>query len=224
MILTTKDLTKTFIRQGKEFQAVDHADFCIHSGEICVLTGPSGCGKSTFFHLICGITGADGGEILFEGKDLCKAASGELALVRAEKISYIMQGDSLLPNLTVMENICLPHYLCGTKKGLETRAAGLLEEFGLNKMADEYPSNLSGGERRRVAIARAFVHAPVLVVADEPTSDLDEENTSMIMDHFEKQAASGTAILISTHDHSCLRDGMTHYVMNSGVMKVDKNQ
>ena len=224
MILTTKDLTKTFKRQGKEFQAVDHANFCIHSGEICVLTGPSGCGKSTFFHMLCGITGADEGEILFENQDLCKASSGELARIRAEKISYIMQGDSLLPNLTVMENICLPHYLCGMKKGLESRAAELLDEFGLNKMADEYPSNLSGGERRRVAIARSFVHDPVLVVADEPTSDLDEENTSMIMDHFEKQAALDTAILISTHDRSCLRDGMTHYVMNNGVMKINKNR
>lgn len=217
-MLTTNKLTKTYDRQSRRFDAVHEVDFSIKAGELCALTGPSGCGKSTFFHLISGITRADIGEILFDGKDLCKLSGRELTHLRATQISYVLQGDSLLPNFTVLENICLPHQLCGNANELEKRALELLKEFGLEAMAQEYPSNLSGGERRRVALARAVVHEPKLVIADEPTSDLDEENTALIMDHFRHQSDSGKAILFSTHDLSCLRPGMTHYRMQKGVM------
>ena len=175
--------------------------------------------KSTFFHLISGLTHADSGEILFEGKDLCKLSAKEWTHLRATQISYVLQGDSLLPNFTVLENICLPHRLCGEYPDLEKQAMQLLEEFGMEAMAQDYPTNLSGGERRRVAVARAVVHQPKLVIADEPTSDLDEENTALIMEHFQRQADSGKAVLISTHDLSCLRPNMVHYKMNKGVMQ-----
>ena len=131
----------------------------------------------------------------------------------------MLQGDSLLPNFTVLENICLPHRLCGEYPDLEKQAMQLLEEFGMEAMAQDYPTNLSGGERRRVAVARAVVHQPKLVIADEPTSDLDEENTALIMEHFQRQADSGKAVLISTHDLSCLRPNMVRYKMNKGVMQ-----
>ena len=203
-MLVTKKLTKTYDRQQTKFDAVH---------------GPSGCGKSTFFHLISGLTHADSGEILFEGKDLCKLSAKEWTHLRATQISYVLQGDSLLPNFTVLENICLPHRLCGEYPDLEKQAMQLLEEFGMEAMAQDYPTNLSGGERRRVAVARAVVHQPKLVIADEPTSDLDEENTALIMEHFQRQADSGKAVLISTHDLSCLRPNMVHYKMNKGVMQ-----
>ena len=218
-MLKTKELTNTFSRQGQTFAAVDHVDFSINGGDFCVITGPSGCGKSTFFHLICGITRGDDGDILFDREAIHTYSDKQLAQLRATKISYIMQGDSLLPNFTVLENICLPHQLSGFGDELEEKAMELLREFGLENMAHEYPSNLSGGERRRVAIARAFVHEPKLVVADEPTSDLDEENTAIILDHFQRQAKSGKAILVSTHDMSCLRPGVIHYVMRKGVIR-----
>ena len=223
MILETKDLTKTYSRQGIEFDAVNGVDFSMDAGEIAILTGPSGCGKSTFFHLITGITNPTRGKVFLEGKEVTDLSSGEWASVRAEKISYILQGDSLLPNFTILENICLPHRLAGLRKDLESSAMALLEEFGLQKMTQDYPANLSGGEKRRVAIARAFVHDPLLVVADEPTSDLDEENTALILDFFEKQRLQGKAILISTHDRSCLRDGVTHYVMKKGIIERNEN-
>ena len=95
----------------------------------------------------------------------------------------------------------------------------LLKKFGLEAMANDYPANLSGGERRRVAIIRAFVHDPKLVIADEPTSDLDEENTTLIIDFFLQQAKKGTSILISTHDLSCLRPEMKRFKMEKGIMK-----
>ena len=218
-MLVTKKLTKTYDRQQTKFDAVHEVDFSLDAGQLCALTGPSVCGKSTFFHLISGLTHADSGEILFEGKDLCKLSAKEWTHLRATQISYVLQGDSLLPNFTVLENICLPHRLCGEYPDLEKQAMQLLEEFGMEAMAQDYPTNLSGGERRRVAVARAVVHQPKLVIADEPTSDLDEENTALIMEHFQRQADSGKAVLISTHDLSCLRPNMVHYKMNKGVMQ-----
>ncbi|MBQ6934653.1 MAG: ABC transporter ATP-binding protein [Clostridia bacterium] len=217
-MLITKQLTKTFSRQKNDFDAVHEVDFEINPGDFCVLTGPSGCGKSTFFHMICGITKPDSGEILFDGQNIEKDSAQKWAARRATDISYVLQGDSLLANFTVLENICLPHQLSSKSVDLKDKALEILREFGLENMADEYPANLSGGERRRVAIARAFVHDPKLVVADEPTSDLDEENTKIILDYFTRQAKNGKAILISTHDLSFINDEMKHYVMKKGVM------
>lgn len=218
-MLSIKKLTKAFDRQNRRFDAVHEVDFHMEAGEFCVLTGPSGCGKSTLFHLICGITKADSGEVIFEDRDICQLSDKELAKLRAEKISYVLQGDSLLPNFTVLENICLPHQLCGEGEDLESKALELLQMFGLENMAKDYPANLSGGERRRVAIARACVHNPKLIIADEPTSDLDEENTALIMSFFQKQAEVGKGILISTHDLSCFRPGMIRYKMEKGVLR-----
>ena len=215
-MLTIKKLTKSFDRQNLHFDAVHEADLHLEKGEFAALTGPSGCGKSTLFHLICGLTKADSGQIIFGKHDICQLNDNELAAIRAEKISYVLQGDSLLSNFTVLENICLPHYLSGCGADLEEKAMKLLRRFGLEAMAQDLPSNLSGGERRRVAIARAFVHDPQLVIADEPTSDLDEENTAMIIDFFQEQAKKGKTILISTHDLSCCRPGMTRYKMAKG--------
>lgn len=219
ILLVTKDLTKTYSRQQKTFEAVSHVGFSLQKGEMAVITGPSGCGKSTLFHLICGITHPDQGSIQLEKQELVGLSNKELAKVRAQKISYILQGNSLLPNFTVLENICLPHQLGGWQEDLKEKAMELLKEFGLENMAQEYPDNLSGGERRRVAIARAFVHDPILVVADEPTSDLDVENTEIILDYFQRQQQKGKTILISTHDLSCLRPGVTHYTMEKGVLQ-----
>ena len=198
MLLVTKDLTKTYSRQQKTFEAVSHAGFSLQKGEMAVITGPSGCGKSTLFHLICGITHPDQGSIQLEKQELVGLSNKELAKVRAQKISYILQGNSLLPNFTVLENICLPHQLGGWQEDLKEKAMELL---------------------RRVAIARAFVHDPILVVADEPTSDLDVENTEIILDYFQRQQQKGKTILISTHDLSCLRPGVTHYTMEKGVLQ-----
>ena len=185
MLLAIKDLTKTFTRQKKTFEAVSHVGFSLKEGEMAVITGPSGCGKSTLFHLICGITKPDAGSIQLQGQEIAGLPAKQLAKLRAQKISYILQGNSLLPNFTVLENICLPHQLGG----------------------------------KSVAIARAFVHDPILVVADEPTSDLDVENTEIILDYFKRQQQQGKTILISTHDLTCLRPGVTHYTMAKGVLQ-----
>ena len=218
-MLQVKQLTKTFSRQKNDFDAVHEVDFEINAGDFCVLTGPSGCGKSTFFHMICGITKPDSGEIIFDGQNIEKDSAHKWAARRATDISFVLQGDSLLSNFTVLENICLPHQLSAKSVDLKEKALEILRQFGLENMANDYPTNLSGGERRRVAIARAFVHDPKLIVADEPTSDLDEENTKIILDYFTSQAKNGKAFLISTHDLSFINGEMIHYVMKKGVME-----
>ena len=222
--LEIKDLTIHYITRSGTVRAVNNVSFSIGKGETLGLVGETGAGKTTtalgILRLVPNPPGKIiGGEILFEGKDLCKLSAKEWTHLRATQISYVLQGDSLLPNFTVLENICLPHRLCGEYPDLEKQAMQLLEEFGMEAMAQDYPTNLSGGERRRVAVARAVVHQPKLVIADEPTSDLDEENTALIMEHFQRQADSGKAVLISTHDLSCLRPNMVHYKMNKGVMQ-----
>lgn len=217
-MLKAVDLTKAFSRKAQTFEAVSRVSLSLESGDLAILTGPSGCGKSTLFHLLCGITRPDRGQIFFDGREITGLSEKEFAVLRAEKISYVLQGDSLLPNFTVLENICLPHQLHAPQEGLEEKAMALLEHFGLTGMAEEFPANLSGGERRRVAIARAVVHDPMLVIADEPTSDLDEENAALIMEFFHAQAAAGKAVLISTHDHSRILPDAIHYTMKQGVI------
>ena len=135
MLLVIKDLTKTYSRQQKTFEAVSHVGFSLQKGEMAVITGPSVCGKSTLFHLICGITHPDQGSIQLEKQELVGLSNKELAKVRAQKISYILQGNSLLPNFTVLENICLPHQLGGWQENLKEKAMELLKEFGLENMA-----------------------------------------------------------------------------------------
>ena len=215
-MLKTVALTRHFSRQNRQFAAVDQVSLTLEAGEMAILTGPSGCGKSTLFHLLCGITRADGGQIFFNGAEITRLSERAFSALRAEQISYILQGDSLLANFTVLENICLPHLLYAKTQGIADRARALLEQFGLKEMAEDFPANLSGGERRRVAIARAVVHEPGLIIADEPTSDLDDENAAMIMDFFRMQAEAGRAVLISTHDRSCICPGTTHYTMEHG--------
>ena len=125
-MLQVKQLTKTFSRQKNDFDAVHEVDFEINAGDFCVLTGPSGCGKSTFFHMICGITKPDSGEIIFDGQNIEKDSAHKWASRRATDISYVLQGDSLLSNFTVLENICLPHQLSAKSVDLKEKALEIL--------------------------------------------------------------------------------------------------
>ena len=200
MLLVTKDLTKTYSRQQKTFEAVSHVGFSLQKGEMAVITGPSGCGKSTLFHLICGITHPDQGSIQLEKQELVGLSNKELAKVRAQKISYILQGNSLLPNFTVLENICLPHQLGGWQEDLKEKAMELLKEFGLENMAQEYPDNLSGGERKRIALARTLLRKAPITIIDEPLANVDSETAEKIEDILSE--LSGGIVFVITHHFS----------------------
>ena len=219
MILEAHDLVKTYSRQGKTFEAVSHVSISAGKGDVLVLTGPSGCGKSTLFHMLSGIITPDVGSITVNGREITSLPKKGRTALRLKEISYVLQGDSLLYNFTVLENVCLPSLLEGGmgKNEIRAKAMELLKQFGMEPLAQSYPSELSGGERRRAAIARALIPSPSVIIADEPTADLDEENTAIILDCFLNQ--KDKAVLISTHDLSCLRKGVRHYTMRKGVME-----
>lgn len=204
MILQASELVKKYTRRGETFAAVDGVSFSLGEGAFVALMGQSGCGKSTLFHLLSGMCRPDSGTVTFAGRELTALDEDGLAALRGPEIGYVMQGCDLLNNFTIAENICMPYFFSAeARRGNEdvyARASELLSEFGLGGMEDETPAALSGGERKRVAIARAFLMRPKLIIADEPTSDLDDENSEIILDYMDKAAKSGVAVLMSTHD------------------------
>lgn len=197
-MLKVVNLSREFKRNGEKFLAVDGAAFHVHEGEMAAVIGQSGSGKSTLFHMISGMIRPTEGEIFIQGKDVSKMTDAEITRLRGTDVGYIMQGQNLLQNLTVLENIYLPSSM--NKNHTDMDVEELLETFGLTHLANEYPENLSGGEQRRVSIARSFVQNPKLVIADEPTSNLDPENAKIIMEFFKKIAEKGTTVLVSTHN------------------------
>lgn len=199
-MLKVHNLSREFVRNGEKFLAVNSVNFHIKKGEMAAFIGQSGSGKSTLFHMITGMIRATDGTVEIMGRDVTKISPAEFTRLRGTDIGYIMQGQNLLQNLTVRENIYLPVSMNPDNKNAQKDIEQLLETFGLSHMSDEYPENLSGGEQRRVSIARAFVQNPKLVIADEPTSNLDPENAKIIMKSFKKLSDQGTTVLISTHN------------------------
>ena len=217
MVLEITGVTKDYTRAGKTFSAVSGADLNCGEGEIVGITGPSGSGKSTLFHIIAGLVKPTAGSVRIMGRDITAMNRDRLAEMRRTDIGYVLQGRNLLQNFTVLENICMPASLGKRVDGARRKGLELLEAFGLKGMENEYPSVLSGGEQRRVAIIRAFVHAPKLVIADEPTSNLDDGNARIIMDYFKEAAERKTTILISSHDVNLLPKYATRkYTMIQG--------
>ena len=191
MIVKTENLSREFVRGKNQFYAVDHVNLEVEEKELVAIMGQSGSGKSTLFHMLTGILKPTEGKITVLDHEIEKMNDRQLSVLRGGDLGYIMQGQNLLQNLTVMENILLP---------LSLGITYLTELLGIQNMLSEYPANLSGGEQRRVSIARTFAQNPKLVVADEPTSSLDMENSEIIMKYFQKMAKEGTTILVSTHD------------------------
>lgn len=218
MILEARNLSKEYCREGGPFLALRDINISIDAYEFIAVTGRSGSGKSTLLNILAGLLNPSSGTILFQGADYAALSDRELARLRNKKIGYIMQGHSLLPNLTVQQNVLLPAFL--GKGGFDEsgRAFLLLEQVGIPHLAAQYPSRLSGGEMRRVAIARALLNSPDLLIADEPTGDLDGETAGEIMRLFASIAAEGTSILMVTHDKDAEGYCGRSYTMNSGTL------
>lgn len=219
MILEADNLVKKYRRGEKEFYAVDHVSFSLEEGTFTVIMGESGCGKSTLFHLLTGMCSPDEGTVRFQEKDITHINAKEMAKLRSTDIGYILQGQNLLYNFNIGENICMPGYLGTMAPDMPYYAKQLLEEFGLGGMEKEMPGSLSGGEQRRIAIARTLVHHPKLIIADEPTSNLDSKNREIILGHLKKVTDQGVTILISTHDPEVVAYGDKIWHMDKGIMK-----
>ncbi|MBJ35305.1 MAG: macrolide ABC transporter ATP-binding protein [Euryarchaeota archaeon] len=186
----------------------------IEKGDLIVLLGPSGSGKTTLLNLIAGIDTANSGEIVVLGKDLSDMTDLELTDYRRDSVGYIFQFYNLLPNLTVMENASLGLELKGEKLDY---AKVILEKVGLEDKSLRFPAQLSGGEQQRVAIARAMAKNPSLIVADEPTGNLDKNNSEAVRNLF-KEIASDSTIIIATHDNNYLEIADKAYELNEGKL------
>lgn len=180
---------------------LDGASATIRAGERVAIIGPSGSGKSTLLNLLSGIDEPDSGTIEINGLDLRSLSENQRTLFRRNQIGFVFQSFNLLPALTVLENLLLPLELIGeTGNEANERARFLLEMVELSKRADSFPDRLSGGEQQRVAIARAVVHEPSLLLADEPTGNLDEDTSHRLMERLEDLLTSGkTTLVMVTH-------------------------
>lgn len=219
MLLEVQNVSKKYSRGNNSFYAVDHASLTVEAGEFAAIRGYSGSGKSTLFHLIAGLLKPDSGQILFEGTSISEESGFDLSDYRNRQIGYIIQGQSVLNSFTVLENLCLPYYISGGKKIITETAMTLLKEVGLEQYAETYPNQLSGGEMRRVAIARALMNQPKLVIADEPTSNLDKENAVGVLELLRRISKTGVGIIISTHDDLYRDYADRCYMMDKGILQ-----
>ena len=189
-------------------------DLEIAKGDLIVLLGPSGSGKTTLLNLVAGIDTANSGEILVLGKNLSEMTDLELTEYRRDSVGYIFQFYNLLPNLTVMENASLGLELKGEELDY---AKIILDKVGLEDKSQRFPAQLSGGEQQRVAIARAMAKTPALIVADEPTGNLDKNNSQSVRNLF-KEISNDATIIIATHDDDYLEIADKAYELNEGKL------
>jgi len=218
MILAARGLGK---RWGSGFTAVDAVDLTLSDGEFVSIIGRSGSGKSTLLALLGALTRPSAGTVTLDGVDLWESDETRRAAFRAHRIGFVFQFPSLLPNLTAADNVALPALLAGTMSSdaANRRARSLLADVGLGDRADSFPATLSGGEQRRVAIARALINAPPLVLADEPTSDLDEDSEAEItrlLDRLRRE--QGFGLLVVSHNLDLARRADRSYEMSRGCL------
>lgn len=292
-LLELVDLTRQFVRRGTPFDAVSHVDLTIDAGEFVAIVGRSGNGKSTLINMVAGLVRPSSGTVRVDGREVTALSDKELSLLRNRTIGFVTQSQTLLGNLTVLDNVVLPATMfpdalpfmeaenkddaaaqkqnnmaetepcieseadngsasdenstesstepdpfmpdviapiTGTDQSLYSalgqpdvlteRAKHLLTQLGVADLADSYPRELSGGEMRRVSIARALMNQSKLLIADEPTGDLDQESTDIVMKLLRSQADNGTAILMVTHDPDALEYADKVYRMDAGVLSM----
>ena len=200
-VLRTRGLRKQYGKGESLVRAVDDVDLDVASGETVAVTGPSGCGKSTLLHLLGGLDRPSAGELWLAGHRLDQMGERALARMRRDCVGFVFQAFHLMDELTAAENVELPALLAGrSARSARRRAAELLDRVGLADRAGHLPSQLSGGQRQRVAIARALVSDPQLVLADEPTGNLDSQATVEVLRMFEDLHSAGQTLLVVTHD------------------------
>jgi ABC-type lipoprotein export system ATPase subunit len=200
-ILRARELRKHYGKDDGLVRAVDAIDLDVAPGETVAVMGPSGCGKSTLLHMLGGLERPTGGEIWLAGRRIDQLGERALAGLRRDGIGFVFQAFHLLDELTAVENVELPALLAGASARVaRRRALGLLEQVGLADRARHLPSELSGGQRQRVAIARALANEPLVVLADEPTGNLDSAATLEVLRLFDSLRETGQTLVVVTHD------------------------
>jgi putative ABC transport system ATP-binding protein len=200
-VLWTRGLCKKYGKDAGLVRAVDGVDLDVAPGETLAVMGPSGCGKSTLLHLLGGLDRPTSGELRLAGRRIDTMSERALARLRRDAIGFVFQAFHLMDELTAVENVELPGLLAGrSPRAARRRAVGMLERVGLADRASFLPTALSGGQRQRVAIARALANEPLIVLADEPTGNLDSESTLSVLRLFDSLHKAGQTLVIVTHD------------------------
>lgn len=220
-ILSANGLCKSFAHNGGQIHILSHIDFKLYQGDFTVIMGKSGSGKSTLLYALSGMDRATAGQVLYNGTDLVTMSEKGLAKLRYTDFGFIFQQMHLVSNLTLFENIAIPGYLNKTKSSVEVkqRTEQLLAEMEISHIKTHLPSQVSGGEQQRCAIARAVINSPKLLFADEPTGALNRKNTTEVLNLLTKLNQSGQSILMVTHDmKAALRATRVLYIQDGKII------
>ena len=208
-VLQLTGVGKTYRRGDEQVRVLVDFDFTLNAGEFVVVTGPSGAGKSTLLHVAGGLDAPDSGTVAVAGQDVWAMSTGARAAFRRRNLGFVFQFFNLVPMLTAVENVSLPLVLDGmSARSADARAEELLERIGLGQRARHRPAELSGGQMQRVAVARALVARPSLILADEPTGNLDSQSSTEVLDLLRSLSdEDGAAVVLVTHDQAAVRYG-----------------
>jgi putative ABC transport system ATP-binding protein len=221
-MIAVRNLVKTIRNGAREVEIVRDISFDVPSRQFVAIMGPSGSGKSTLLGLMAGLDAPSSGSISIDGIEITSLRENELAQLRGKKLGFVFQSYHLIPTLTAFENVLLPMEFSGGSNGGATRAAQLLDNVGLKDRRDHYPVQLSGGEQQRVAIARAFMMKPAVLLADEPTGNLDSENGRHVLELLIRlNREEGTTLVLVTHDELLASHAERRIVLRDGKIEED---
>jgi putative ABC transport system ATP-binding protein/lipoprotein-releasing system ATP-binding protein len=228
-MIALRNLVKSYIVDGRPFKAVDSANFECKKGDYVSVIGHSGSGKSTLLSLIGGLTRPNAGDIVIDGTNILSLDDDALSEFRSRKLNFIFQFASLIPTLTALENVMLPVSLSSRRdrsnETVKKEAVGLLATVGLADKANAYPAQLSGGQQRRVAIVRSFINNPDIILADEPTGDLDDETEGEMIKIFKRMnREKGITFIVVTHSSSIANEARRVFRMHNGRLEEVQTQ
>lgn len=222
-VIVIKDIKKTYVNGKLQVPVLHGINLTIYEGEFTSIMGPSGSGKSTFMNILGCLDRPTSGSYRLDGEEVADLSDDELAYVRNKRIGFVFQSFNLLPKLTAQENVALPMIYAGVSKAeRNARAAELLTSLGLGERLDHLPSELSGGQRQRVAIARALANNPSIIMADEPTGNLDSKSSIDVMNIFTRLYEEGHTIILVTHEPDIATYASRNVVLRDGLIEEDK--
>ena len=221
-VIDIQGITKTYVNGKLSVPVLHGIDLVVNKGEFVSIMGPSGSGKSTFMNILGCLDRPTTGSYRLNGDEVATLSDDELAYVRNKQIGFVFQSFNLLTKLTALENVALPMIYAGVNKKMRIeRATQLLQSVGLGERMDHLPSELSGGQRQRVAIARALANNPAIIMADEPTGNLDSKSTIDVMNIFRGLHDEGRTILLVTHEPDIATYASRNVVLKDGIMVED---
>jgi len=217
-LLSATNISKKFPSGNTFLEVLKGANLELNQGELATLSGPSGSGKSTLLYILGGLERPDEGEVIFKNESIWDLSEGKFDLFRNRKLGFVFQMHYLMPDFTALENVLIPAFIAGTPKSEAVdRAKSLFDELNISDRMNHFPTQLSGGEQQRVAIARSLINSPELILADEPTGNLDKENADSLLKLIVKLVeTTGISVLVASHDQNVAQMGTRNYHLTGG--------